>query len=545
VDYILDPTRRPNAIMLIKGDRIWRTSTYRDTEKGLILASNLPVYVNGNFNLHSDFSSPPNAQQEFTTALLADFSNFYSRTGLNVNFACRSGDPRLPSCTTGDSWRPASVIADAVTLLSNSFQLGFRSDGDYDLNNNLGDNTSIGKFTNNGFFTNAYVTNASWYDTSGIPNVASSYLNNFVTPIQRRGNFNEYLMEVCPKLPVSACTAPTDWYVSYDPTNSANNKYSWQIVTDGTVASSTLNIGTINAGTTATVVPAPSSIYPRRVAFKRDSASTPVGNLIPDSADTNTPKRPIPLGISSSKVAEFPYSGTTFPQKPATALWFMTNDSNNSADKSLVIDSTAPTLQDQPRLSPVLQIIIPFGSPGSPNTTRIGPGSSQSPNHYNWLQVATSTTFNLVSASGDTPARSNEDNGGLHNFVRFIENWNSDDSTANATPAIISGSFIQFKRSAFATGPFTATLSGSYPIVGNSGQAPFYIAPKRQWGYDVALLSQSPDLFAQKLVRIPDDLPNEYFREVGRDDTWVATLLCAKKTDGTTYAIDADQRPCN
>ncbi|MHC5726085.1 MAG: hormogonium polysaccharide biosynthesis protein HpsA, partial [Nostoc sp.] len=215
------------------------------------------------------------------------------------------------------------------------------------------------------------------------------------------------------------------------------------------------------------------------------------------------------------------------------------------ADKSLVIDSTAPTLQDQPRLSPVLQIIIPFGSPGSPNTTRIGPGSSQSPNHYNWLQVATSTTFNLVSASGDTPARSNEDNGGLHNFVRFIENWNSDDSTANATPAIISGSFIQFKRSAFATGPFTATLSGSYPIVGNSGQAPFYIAPKRQWGYDVALLSQSPDLFAQKLVRIPDDLPNEYFREVGRDDTWVATLLCAKKTDGTTYAIDADQRPCN
>lgn len=545
VDYKLDPTRRPNAIILINGDKIWRTSTYRDTEKGLILASNLPVYVKGDFNLHSDFSSPPNAQQEFTTALLADFSNFYSRTGLNVNFACRKDDPRLTSCTTGDSWRPASVIADAVTLLSNSFQLGFRSDGDYDLNNNLGDNTSIGKFTNNGFFTNAYVTNnTSWYDSSGIPKISSSYLNNFVTPIQRRGNFNEYLMEVCPKLPVSACTAPTDWYVNYDPTNSANNKYSWQIATDGSLLSSTLN-----AGTTA-VAPASSiSTYPRRVAFKR-SASTPVGNLILDSADTNTPKRPIPLGISSNKVAEFPYSGTTFPQKSATALWFMTNDSNNSADKSLVIDSTAPTLQDQPRLSPVLQIIIPFGSPGSPNTTRIGPGSSQSPNHYNWLQVATSTTFNLVSASGDTPARSNEDNGGLHNFVRFIENWNSDDSTANATPAIISGSFIQFKRSAFATGPFAAILNGSYRIVGNDGQAPFYIAPKRQWGYDVALLSQSPDLFAQKLVRTPDDLPNEYFREVGRDDAWVATLLCAKDTKGTVavsddiYAInDQTQRP--
>ncbi|MEH2146287.1 hormogonium polysaccharide biosynthesis protein HpsA [Nostoc sp.] len=533
VDYKLDPTRRPNAIILINGDKIWRTSTYRDTEKGLILASNLPVYVKGDFNLHSDFSSPPNAQQEFTTALSPDFSNFYSRTGLNVNFACRSGDPRLLSCTTGDSWRPASVIADAVTLLSRDFQLGFRSDGDYDLNNNLGDNTSIGKFTNNGFFTNAYVTNnASWYDSSGIPKISSSYLNNFVTPIQRRGSFNEYLMEVCPKLPVSACTAPTDWKVKLSP-----NGTSWDINGDGT------NVSIVNQSasaleTTATTV---NPEYPRRVAFKRDTS----GNLMIDSS------QPIPLGIDSSgNVAEFPYSGSTFPQKSATALWFKTNDSNNSADKSLIIDSTAPTLQDQPRLSPVLQINVPFGSPGSPNTTRIGPGSSQSPNHYNWLQVATSTTFNLVSASGDTPARSNEDNGGLHNFVRFIENWNSDDSTANATPAIISGSFIQFKRSAFATGPFTATLTGAYPITGNSGQAPFYIAPKRQWGYDVALLSQSPDLFAQKLVRTPDDLPNEYFREVGRDDAWVATLLCAKDTKGTVavsddiYAInDQTQRP--
>ncbi|MEH1789944.1 MAG: hormogonium polysaccharide biosynthesis protein HpsA [Nostoc sp.] len=542
VDYILDPTRRPNAIMLVNGGKIWRTNSYRDTEKGLILASNVPVYVKGDFNLHT--------QEEFTTALQDNWGNFYDRTGLNVNFACRSGDPRLPNCATGDEWRPASVIADAVTLLSNSFQLGFRNDGDYDLNNNLGDTNSITNFKNNGFFTNANVTNASWYNSSGIPNISSSYLNNFVTPIQRRGNFNEYLMEVCPKLPVSACTAPTDWYVNYDPTNSANNKYSWQIPPDGT---SDWSISTLNAGTTA--VPAASSIstYPRRVAFERDIASTPVGNLIFRGTDGNVSTSggsPSPLGVdTTNKVAKFYYGGSNNygndnPRQSSTALWFKTNDSNNSADKPLIIDSSAPTLQAQPRLSPVLQINIPFGSPGSPDTTRIGPGSGKTPNHYNWLQLATSTTFNLAAAAGDTPARSNEDNGGLHNFVRFMEDWNSDDSTANATPARISGSFIQFKRSAFATGPFTATLSGAYPIAGNSGQAPFYIAPKRQWGYDVALLSQSPDLFAQKLVRTPDDLPNEYFREVGRDDNWVATLLCAKKTDNT-YAIDADQRTCN
>jgi hypothetical protein len=49
-------------------------------------------------------------------------------------------------------------------------------------------------------------------------------------------------------------------------------------------------------------------------------------------------------------------------------------------------------------------------------------------------------------------------------------------------------------------------------------------------------------LFAQKLVTIPDDLPDEFFREVGRDDPWVKILLCAKKAADDTNAIDANQR---
>jgi len=77
---------------------------------------------------------------------------------------------------------------------------------------------------------------------------------------------------------------------------------------------------------------------------------------------------------------------------------------------------------------------------------------------------------------------------------------------------------------------------------GDRGTVPYYLPPLRQWGYDVALLSQSPDLLAQKLVTIPDDLPDEFFREVGRDDPWVRILLCAKKAADDTNAIDADQR---
>ncbi|MHC5721842.1 MAG: hypothetical protein ACYTX0_59955, partial [Nostoc sp.] len=95
---------------------------------------------------------------------------------------------------------------------------------------------------------------------------------------------------------------------------------------------------------------------------------------------------------------------------------------------------------------------------------------------------------------------------GLHNYVRFLENWNPTNTTPIA--ATINGSFIQRTRSAYATGPFVAYLSSSsaaYPIANGSGLLPFYVPPNRQWGYDVALLSQSPDAFSQKLAITPNN----------------------------------------
>ncbi|MFM6154611.1 MAG: hypothetical protein ACKPE3_16715, partial [Sphaerospermopsis kisseleviana] len=160
----------------------------------------------------------------------------------------------------------------------------------------------------------------------------------------------------------------------------------------------------------------------------------------------------------------------------------------------------------------------------------------------------------LIFAMGDSPGRSNgnnsEDNGGLHNFPRFMENWSPSGSHRRAR---INGSFMQIKKSAYATSPFATALSNTSNLLysinlvgaaGTNGTASSYLPPIRQWGYDVALLSQSPDQFASKLVLTPPDLPDEYFREVGRDDRWVQTLLCARTADDTTkFAIDADQRP--
>ncbi|MEH1886421.1 hormogonium polysaccharide biosynthesis protein HpsA [Nostoc sp.] len=563
VDFKLDPTRRPNAIMLINGNPIWRTSDYRDGEKGLILASNLPVYIKGDFNIHS--------QEEFTTALASDWSNFYSRTAStrNPNFACRKNDPRLPNCTTGDAWRPASVLSDAVTLLSNNFQFGYRNDGDYDLNNNLGDNTSITNSKINGFAflnsSNAVVTtnnsnviNAAWYDTStgsnnGLPLASknSSYLNNFITPIQRRKNAPEYLMEVCPKLPVSACDPGTDWWVALP--GDGNLKAS--------DATGTFSLATHKAGTTAKL-PTDSKYlgYPRRVAFLRGTSSRPVtrgssattysnGELALDSSNKATI-----IGIRSNAITQVPLSSFGSSSRPDSidnALWFLTSGTNDDNQPPRV--TVGSGIADQPTLSPVLQIQVAFGTDETvlpTSTSRIGPSNTQG---SNWMQQASATTFNVAAAGGDTPARPTEDNGGLHNFVRFLENWNPTGDVSNAIAAKISGSFIQRTRSVYATAPLVAFLTSSssavYPIANSNGQIPFYLAPKRQWGYDVALLSQSPDAFSQKLAITPDDKPNEYFREVGRDDVWVKALLCAKKANTsvppafTVPAIDSDQIP--
>jgi len=121
VDYVDDSTRRPSAIILINGGKLGRTNSYKEEEKGLTLATNLPTYIKGDFNLHT--------QEEFTQTLVESWSNFYTRTTFNNNFACRADDSRFLNCKTGDEWRPANILADAVTLLSGDFDFDFKELG--------------------------------------------------------------------------------------------------------------------------------------------------------------------------------------------------------------------------------------------------------------------------------------------------------------------------------------------------------------------------------------------------------------------------------
>jgi len=678
VDFVLDPSRRPNGIMLINGSKLSRGTgnKWKQEEKGLILASNLPVYIKaddkGGFNLHQRPGGGP-ILEEFKQPLTN--ANFYTRTEDDQQplFACRQGQPGL-TCNPGDTWRPATVLADSITLLSKDFRFGFRNEGDYDLRKNVEnltnnlvlsgydfnssgaispttntppepgvDETKLGfdidgdtKATTtavpeskitvkgarmlNGFFDNNYVTSANSFNTTtGYPdavpgtgtgmsgNQGSSYLNNFVTPIQRRAEFPEYVMEICRKPLVAEC-GPIDWVVNI---SGAKHIPASQIPVATPVAQLRGTSSKPGAGTTARPpLWLADTRYPRRVAFLRDTQN----RLVLDPAN-NTP---VVLAIAGGTVQYYSYSSpidldpTANPGKKssvgappsgsnqANALWFRTtrNPSNPTTDanykanaplfyQSKLAGTGGVGTTQQPLLVPVLQIHTPTGKPAdNPTLPELGEANQET-----WMQRPIGnddTRFNLVMAAGDSPSRDigfsnapvKEFNGGLPNFINTLEDWARDSVGGGKATARISGSFIQLKRSAYATAPFLSILTPSktktagslfadYPQAyrhtnnpgsgggtppAQTGRTPYYYPPNRQFGFDVAILSQLPDLFSQQITTPSAGEPNTFYREVGRDDPWIKTLLCGvvgQKTAGNNnkysyggYAIaDDKQRP--
>jgi hypothetical protein len=588
--------------MLINGAKLFRGGTTPTTatsvedvvkEKGLTLVSNLPVYIKGEFNKHT--------QEEFTDPLApGDWNNFYTRSNLNESFACRAGDPRLSNCT-GDEWRPATVLADAVTILSDTFREGFRNEGDFDLRNNAGAAAVVPR-RNQGFYNNNFVTNglsSGAFDRAGLlgnsnPKITdanyltindpdglnSSYFNNFVTPIQRRGEYPEYLMEVCPKLPVYECKAE-DWYV--DPIIATPLKAA-------DIPANTLFVATTHKAGTTTRPPATElQRFPRRVAFKRDTS----GKLLDvDSGGTTVTV----LGLDAvDRIKEFKSADPPPPAKP-NSLWFASSDGPNpdfGNTKSLFflnsvtlplpsdgfqftdkvtqppkLSSGSSNLNQQPLLMPVLQM--------TRATDSVVPASGGLPEGQivektKWLlpvpENPKSQEFNLIVGSGDVPSRkivssttsAGEFNGGLQNLPRFIENWRD-----GAISTKIVGAFIQLNRSAYSTAPFLSRLGNSLPdsafspTINNAqpypnfnsyktsnggGSLPFFSPPGRNWGFDVGLLSQPPDLFTQRFTAPSTQTkPAEFFREVPRNDEWVKTLMCAFDATGNPV-VSSDLRP--
>jgi hypothetical protein len=406
-----------------------------------------------------------------------------------------------------------------------------------------------------------YLTTA----TGAAPN--SSYFNNFVTPVQRRANdsikFPEYVMEICRKLPVSAC-GPNDWVVGIDAGTPDNfdpptPNPTRQEIEKASLVPVTTAVTKLLSGTTAKPAIDPADRrYPRRVAFVRNIS----GKLVLDSNSL-----PIALGIASPTKVDFYATSTTQvsvdgtpinpvtgqPQLADNALWYATVktgaiDYNNNqplfyAKLPTGTGGVANTVE-QPQLRPTLQIQATNTQPASGTSPQIGNTQSNQADKMRWIQKAGSTEFNLIVASNDVPSRAlsstfGDTNGGLQNLPRFIEDWKGKTNT-------IAGSFIQFKRSAYATAPYLSIIGNAklfdtptdiptaptttYRLETNSGNIGYFFSPTREWGFDVGLLSQPADLFAQKFtLPASQKKPDEYFREISRDDEWVKSLLCAEK----------------
>ena len=769
-DFKLDPSRRPNAIVLVNGKYLARNDKDNENkgngqnddplpadakqatekilqEKGLILVSDVPVYIKGEFNLHN--AKDGKEIQEFKESLDATWSNFYTRKTLNTDFACRPGDPRLkPNCTSttgGDTWRPATVLADAVTLLSDNFRFGFRNEGDFDLRNNAGnakigydlngngeikatdptitevafaDTNGNGKIDGNEFgidlngngvldgstqFTttepdpsdpsktitktittalipikeiditakaarlingfnesNNFVTNGlssgafsetldannnpqvigstkisdprisdSNYLVTDKPAVDSSYFNNFVTPVQRRGQFGQYVMEVCRKLPISAC-GPKDWVVGYDvnedykfdgdavnPTDptkkvtdaAGSTKKEYELTLYDLLVNAPDKLGynltdsnfkpaAMLAGTTSYWrITEDAQRLPRRVGFLRDANGMirldddkfpiPVGITGGTDFQTGSPECYVTKGTikvdpdpnPSNSSHQCPIQTTSnAPQTESTSLWFVTNNGGTrnygynyplwfynpgTPGTPVTLRESIPAKPNpqQPLLIPVLQLHATDTASTAKDAKDFPVGSilgELGKKQSRWLipAKAGTTTYNLVLGSGNGPSRPNESNGGLENFPRLLENWLSGTKGTRGTVQIL-GSFIQIRRSRYATAPAiplqlksgstNSDLVTAPAMFGVSGtnfsdvynfnnvdrRVSYYTASVRNWGFDVGILSQPPDLFAQKFTAPSTEAPDNYFREVSRDDEWVKYLLCSKVADPT------------
>jgi hypothetical protein len=167
------------------------------------------------------------------------------------------------------------------------------------------------------------------------------------------------------------------------------------------------------------------------------------------------------------------------------------------------------------------------------------------------------TIFNVVMATKDSPSRPEVGNhegdigGALAVMPRFLENWLAGPEADQSVQ--IDGSFIQIGRSFYATAPYYQlpnTTDGDNSLfipnvpfyrTGNQGKQPAYEAPGRAWGFDVGLLAQLPDLFAQNFAIDPEEEPNLFYREVSRNDPWIETLLCAKQNG--EFALPKTERP--
>ena len=132
-----------------------------------------------------------------------------------------------------------------------------------------------------------------------------------------------------------------------------------------------------------------------------------------------------------------------------------------------------------------------------------------------------STRVNSILVSGIVPSRAYQSYGGMHNFPQFLESWSGKNLW-------FAGSFLQLSFSNAATAPYdqTVTEPGEALPTSPNEKIPYYIAPKRLWGYDPALLLAPAGPIASRFVST-DITRSEFYSEVAANDPYIKNLCTA------------------
>ncbi|ASC70331.1 uncharacterized protein XM38_012690 [Halomicronema hongdechloris C2206] len=230
---------------------------------------------------------------------------------------------------------------------------------------------------------------------------------------------------------------------------------------------------------------------------------------------------------------------TNDPDDPAAPVWI---DRNGGYYINRYDDDSPPTADPWPNFE--LDNKDPFGVG---NFIEFGFDSDDEKRHKRNLIRAGETFVNSLFISGIIPSQGGQNNGGFHNFPRFLELWNtgttkSDETFNNAIDLFIAGSFFQFDFSTGSTGLFDQDAwerTQSADI--NENNIYFYSPPGRRWGFDVGLLYQPPAPAARRFVTI-ESPRSEYYRELPANDPYIENLLCATD-DGGTRVFNASDFP--
>jgi hypothetical protein len=429
IDYQPDPDRRVHGFRMRNGTQLKRNPIIipeiepAKNTRGLSFITDQPVYMFGDFNLHQEGNGDePNRAngflEEFLTPLPADrpygFNEFYDRGAGGAG----SRDPKFAT-TSQDRWRPSEILADSISILSNSYCDGSIADA-------------------------------------------------FVSPSDNPRNIPDF----------SASNSPGDIR------KSVYNQLG--LYSPGCGAGDTGNTSYQNQNRVRNAPPTNANGW----EWKREGASA----IVPATAG-NVPLSDFTTPIQISRSGE-----------------------------PLLI--ARPTNQN-----PTLPVKYGIGGLGLPYATPDeGRGTRQ-------VARATDTRINATVVSGLSPSRPNQSYGGLHNFPRFVEQWND-------RRFFFSGSFLQLNFSNYATGPFEQEGWEPGQIITDDEPIPHYQPPTRLWGYDVGLQFSPAGPIAARFVT-PSSTRSEFYTEPPVSDPYINKLCNAVKNLPALTSLRKPGQPIN